>query len=106
MAIIASSAAQTLEGQTAGFPRSDVLWVVLIDILLCVFMFGFGALLGGRAHLRECSQLLGQKNTSYTTYLAFACDAPFAALGPAFYVFFHNTWNGLQLIFHKDQPKN
>lgn len=106
VAIIASSAAQTLEGQTAGFPRSDVLWVVLIDILLCVFMFAFGALIGGRAHLRECSQLLGQKNTSYTTYLAFACDAPFAALGPAFYVFFHNTWNGLQLIFHKDHPKN
>ena len=100
VAIIASSAAQSLKQHTAQFPASDVWWVVIIDVLLCVVMFALGALLGAPNHLRECSQLLGQKNTSYTTYLAFACDAPFAALGPAFYVFFHNAWNGLQLILH------
>lgn len=105
VAIIAASAAQTLEQHTAAFPKTDVLWVVFIDIVLCIILFTLGALLGMPGHLRECSQLLGQKNTSYTTYLAFACDAPFAALGPAFYVFFHNTWNGLQLIFHKEKPK-
>lgn len=106
VAIIAASASQSLEAQAALYPRSDVLWVIVIDILLCIGMFALGALFGMPKHLRECSQLLGQKNTSYTTYLAFACDAPFAALGPAFYVFFHNTWNGLQLIFHKEKPKN
>ena len=105
VAIIASSAAQSLEAHTALFPMSDIGWVIAIDIALCIGMFALGALLGYPGHLRECSQLLGQKNTSYTTYLAFACDAPFAALGPAFYVFFHNTWNGLQLIFHKEKPK-
>lgn len=106
VAIIASSAAQSLEAHAAQFPRSDVLWVVVIDVLLCIGMFALGAVLGLPGRIRECSQLLGQKNTSYTTYLAFACDAPFAALGPAFYVFFHNAWNGLQLIFHKDETKN
>lgn len=105
VAIIASSAARSLEAHTAIFPTSDVGWVIAIDIALCIVMFALGALLGYPKHLRECSQLLGQKNTSYTTYLAFACDAPFAALGPAFYVFFHNAWNGLQLIFHKEPSK-
>jgi BASS family bile acid:Na+ symporter len=106
VAIIASSASQSLKEHTAAYPASDIWWVLLIDIVLCVGMFALGALLGRPKHLRECSQLLGQKNTSYTTYLAFACDAPFAALGPAFYVFFHNTWNGLQLIFHKEKPQD
>ena len=102
VAIIAASASQTFRDQTAGASRADALWVALGDLFLCVLFFGLGALIGGRGHRRECAQLLGQKNTSYTTYLAFACDAPFAALGPAFYVFFHNAWNGLQLIFHRD----
>lgn len=99
VAIIAAAASDTLSASAAGYPRTDVLWVLLIDFALCVFQFALGALLGYPGHVRECSQLLGQKNTSYTTYLAFACGAPFAALGPAFYVFFHNAWNGLQLIF-------
>ena len=99
VAIIAASASKTLEEHATDYPRADILWVLLIDLALCVFLFALGALLGGRRHRRECSQLLGQKNTSYTVYLAFACGAPFAALGPAFYVFFHNAWNGIQLIF-------
>ena len=101
VAIIAASASRTLEEHAADYPRADILWVLLIDFLLCVSLFALGALLGGPRHRRECSQLLGQKNTSYTVYLAFACGAPFAALGPAFYVFFHNAWNGLQLIAHE-----
>ncbi len=100
VAIIAASASNFL--RTCPFPRADVLWILLMDVVICGVLFALGALLGWPNHRRECSQLLGQKNTSYTTYLAFACEAPFAALGPAFYVFFHNAWNGLQLIFHKE----
>lgn len=101
VAIIAAAASSTLNEHAADFPRSDILWVLLIDLILCVFFFGIGALLGFPSQVRESSQLMGQKNTSYTVYLAFACGAPFAALGPAFYVFFHNAWNGIQLIFYR-----
>ena len=102
VALIAASASRTLDEHAAQYPRADVLWVLAIDLALCVLWFGLGALLGGRRRRRECSQLLGQKNTSYTTYLALACDPTgFSMLGPAFYVFFHNAWNGLQLIFHR-----
>lgn len=103
VAIIAASASDFIDTSGEYFTRVDILWVLLIDLLICIFSFGVGALLGLGGHARECSQLLGQKNTSYTTYLAFACGAPFAALGPAFYVFFHNAWNGIQLIFHKEK---
>ncbi len=103
VAIIAASASDFLRG--CPFPKSDVLWVLVIDVVLCVLLFALGAVVGMPDRRRECSQLLGQKNTSYTTYLAFACGEPFAALGPAFYVFFHNLWNGLQLIFHKERPQ-
>ena len=102
VSVIASSAAETL--RSVQYPGTDIFWVLAADIGVAVLSFGLGALLGLGGYVRECSQLLGQKNTSYTTYLAFACDAPFAALGPAFYVFFHNAWNGIQLIFHKDPP--
>ena len=106
VSIIAAAASETLESHASEYPRSDVLWVVLIDFLLCVFFFAVGAWIGYPKRVRECSQLLGQKNTSYTTYLAFTCGAPFAALGPAFYVFFHNAWNGIQLMFHRDRAKS
>lgn len=102
VALIAANASQTLAAHAADYPRSDVLWVLLIDFLLCVGLFALGACLGLPSRPRECSQLLGQKNTSYTVYLALACGAPFAALGPAFYVFFHNLWNGIQLIAKRD----
>ncbi|MEG1788021.1 MAG: hypothetical protein RR268_02215 [Kiritimatiellia bacterium] len=100
--IIAASASHFIHTNTVGITHSDVVWVAVIDLAICVFCFAVGALLGWPNHRRECSQLLGQKNTSYTTYLAISCGDPFVALGPAFYVFFHNAWNGIQLIFHKD----
>lgn len=105
VAIIAASASHYLQHEGAALPRADVYWVLLIDILICIISFAVGACIGYPNYKRECSQLLGQKNTSYTTYLAFTCGADFAALGPAFYVFFHNVWNGLQLIFHKTKER-
>ncbi len=105
VAIIAASASHFLKHEGASLCRTDIYWVLVIDVLIGIFSFGVGALIGWPKHRRECSQLLGQKNTSYTTYLAFACQADFAALGPAFYVFFHNLWNGIQLIFHRDEDE-
>ncbi len=104
VAIIAAAASDYLRTISDQLPLGDILWVLAINLAIGVITFGGGALLGGPDRRRECSQLLGQKNTSYTTYLAFACDAPFAALGPAFYVFFHNAWNGLQLILAQRRP--
>ncbi len=64
----------------------------------CVINFSLGAWIGGKKFRREASQCLGQKNTLYTTYLALAFASPLIALGPTFYIFFHNMWNAIQLF--------
>ena len=62
--------------------------------------FALGYWLGYGKLRRVSSQVLGQKNTSLTLYLALQYASPIAALGPAFYIFWHNLWNAIQLHFH------
>lgn len=68
-----------------------------LSLLICALNFGLGHLLGGRARSAECSQALGQKNTTLSIYLALTYSNPIAALGPTFYVLWHNLWNAWQL---------
>ena len=76
----------------------DMLPMVLGSLALCVFGFVSGYKLGGRGLKRECSQCLGQKNTILTLYIASQWYVhPLAYIGPAFYVFFHNIANALQI---------
>ena len=63
-----------------------------VSLLVCGINFGLGHLLGGRT-----SQALGQKNTTLSIYLALTYASPIAALGPTFYVLWHNLWNAWQL---------
>ena len=67
---------------------------------ICVLNFALGYWLGYGKLRRVSSQVLGQKNTSLTLYLALQYASPIAALGPAFYIFWHNLWNAIQLHFH------
>ena len=74
--------------------------IALLSLAICVLNFTVGRRLGPRKFRRESGQVLGQKNTSLTIYLALGCAGPAAALGPACYVFWHNTWNALQLHWY------
>jgi BASS family bile acid:Na+ symporter len=62
--------------------------------------------IGGREFPREASQSLGQKNTTFTIYLALAYASPVVALGPTFYVIWHNLWNSWQLHRAPRHPPN
>lgn len=75
--------------------------------VLCTLQFYLGYVIGKRFGMaREGSQSLGQKNTSLTIYLAMTYTSPAAALGPVFYIFFHNLWNACQLQRHaKEQTQ-
>lgn len=82
--------------------QADVSRLVLVEIafvtlVICVANFALGRLIGGRAFPAEASQSLGQKNTSFTLYLALAYASPLVALGPTCYILFHNLWNSWQL---------
>lgn len=72
--------------------------VGLISLTICFCDFYFGKLLASRRYRRECSQLLGQKNTTFTLYLALQYANPFVAMGPIFYILWHNLWNAWQMF--------
>ena len=71
--------------------------IAAVSALSCAGSFAIGRLLGGSEFRREASQSLGQKNTSFTIYLALAHVSPLVALGPTFYVLWHNLWNAWNL---------
>lgn len=72
-----------------------------ISLVICAVNFVLGFLIGGKSLSRECSQSLGQKNTTLTIFLAITyAPSPVAALGPTFYVLWHNLWNAWQLHRH------
>lgn len=76
----------------------DMLPLVAGSLVVCVTGFVAGYRLGGRELKRECSQCMGQKNTILTLYIASQWYVhPLAYIGPAFYVFFHNIANALQI---------
>lgn len=90
--------------KTSAFLRSapDIPWGQILAIAagsfaLCAGHFLIGRKLGHPDHEMEAGQSLGQKNTMLTLWLGLAACGPIAALGPAFYVLWHNLWNGFQL---------
>jgi BASS family bile acid:Na+ symporter len=97
MLFIVTSRASAFLESTAGFSMNQLLWIAFISLIICVVNFGAGAVIGGRDFRREGSQALGQKNNSFTVWIALTYLNPLAALGPTFYVLYHNLYNGLQL---------
>lgn len=79
--------------------------IALISMALCILNFSIGGLVVPRRIRRESSQLLGQKNTTFTLFLALEFANPLAAMGPAFYVLWHNLWNALQMFLY-DRHRN
>jgi len=82
-------------------PTSTLAYVALVSLAVCATSFSVGALIGGQARRREGSQSLGQKNNSFTIWLALTFVSPLAALGPTFYVVYHNVYNSFQLYAHE-----
>jgi BASS family bile acid:Na+ symporter len=78
-------------------PVRLLLGLAVASLLVCIVNFSVGRVIGGRTFPREASQALGQKNTTFTIYLALAYAGPLVALAPTFYVIWHNLWNSWQL---------
>lgn len=71
-----------------------------ISAAVCAFNFVFGFLISEKRCRREASQSLGQKNTMFTLSLALTFSGPLAAMGPTFYVLWHNLMNAVQIFLH------
>ncbi len=84
-------------GSESSGAHATLLPIALLSAGTCAVAFVAGHFIGGRSYAREASQALGQKNTNFTIYLALAHASPLVALGPTFYVLWHNLWNAWNL---------
>jgi BASS family bile acid:Na+ symporter len=96
MFLITSNASDFVREQ-ADVPRIVLVEIAAASLAMCVASFALGRWIGGHEYRREASQALGQKNTTFTIYLALAYASPLVALGPTCYVIWHNLWNSWQL---------
>jgi len=96
MFLITANASAFIRAHT-DTPIRLLLGLAAASLLVCIVNFSLGRVIGGRAFPREASQSLGQKNTTFTIYLALAYAGPLVALAPTFYVIWHNLWNSWQL---------
>ena len=94
LVLIAANASYDISSRE-GISERVLEQIGVIALLVCGVNFGLGYLLGTQC--RECAQALGQKNTTLSIYLALTYASPIAALGPTFYVLWHNLWNAWQL---------
>ena len=98
--LVTASGSHFLHSQ-ADLPLLELAKIAGVTAVVCAANFALGYVIGGREYPREASQSLGQKNTSFTIYLALAYANPLVALGPTCYVLWHNFWNSWQL--HKSR---
>ncbi|WP_414660827.1 hypothetical protein [Horticoccus sp. 23ND18S-11] len=96
MFLITSNASDFLRQHTDA-PLGVLAGIATMSLVVCVVSFALGRVIGGRDFPAEASQALGQKNTTFTIYLALTYASPLVALGPTFYVVWHNLWNSWQL---------
>jgi BASS family bile acid:Na+ symporter len=85
---------------------ASLLPIALVALVICIINFSLGALIGGRQHWQEASQALGQKNNSFVIWVALTFINPLIAMGPTFYVLYHNLYNSFQIYLFEKRNKN
>ncbi len=103
---IAADASRFIRSQDAAGTAGTIWAIAAVSLVICMLNFLLGYAVGNKGLRRESSQTLGQKNTSLTIYLALTYANPLAALGPTFYVFWHNAWNALQIYLQARKATN
>ena len=99
--IICAKAVDFLRNGSTG-STSLLMEIALVSLCICIINFALGALIGGREYWQESSQALGQKNNSFVIWIAMTFINPLVAMGPTFYVLYHNLYNSFQIyLFEK-----
>ena len=98
--ILTASTAGVIRSGDGGLTIPQLLLIGLLSLVICAINFTVGGWLAGKELRREGSQSLGQKNTTFTVLFAHSYAGPAAAMGPAFYILWHNLWNGAQMLAH------
>jgi BASS family bile acid:Na+ symporter len=94
--IMCAKAANFLRNDITASPYT-VFAIAIISLVICVVNFTVGAILGGERFRQEASQSLGQKNNSFVIWIALTFIHPLVAMGPTFYILYHNLYNSWQI---------
>jgi BASS family bile acid:Na+ symporter len=99
-----AKASSFIQDSSAGL--NDIILIACISGIACCVNFGIGRRLGGKDFSLEMSQTLGQKNTTLTIWIGLTYFNPLIALGPIFYLIYHNLFNSYQLAArgYRKQP--
>lgn len=95
--LISTSKASDFLRHDISATATAVIPIALISLVLCVINFSLGALLGGERFRQESSQSLGQKNNAFVIWVALNFLNPLVAMGPTFYILYHNIYNSWQI---------
>jgi bile acid:Na+ symporter, BASS family len=102
--IISANASDFIRGQQADTFVS-LAQIALVSLLICIFNFVLGALISKSGFRRESSQALGQKNIAFVVWIALTFINPMAAMGPTFYIIYHNLYNAWQIYCFEQQSQ-
>jgi BASS family bile acid:Na+ symporter len=102
---IASAKATDFIMEESGHSMAMILAAAFFSLLICVLNFWLGHWVGRPDFAEEASQSLGRKNTMFTIWVALTYISPLAALGPMFYILWHNSYNTYQMAMHQRKKK-
>lgn len=72
--------------------------IAVCSLLLCLFQFGCGRLIGARFHQTvNAGQALGQKNTAFAIWIASTYLTPLSSVGPGCYILWQNIINSWEI---------
>lgn len=95
--LISSAKASDFLRNDVSASATAVIPIALVSLVLCVVNFSLGAILGGEHFRQEASQSLGQKNNAFVIWVALTFLNPLVAMGPTFYILYHNLYNSWQI---------
>ena len=104
LAIVVAKSVQFIHSQPmVNLPR--LLLIAATSLMVCVMNFSIGSFLGGKTYYAEASQSLGQKNNTFVVWVALTFFNPIVALGPTFYILYHNLYNSWQIMRYDQKQR-
>jgi len=102
--IISANASQFVRNEHSG-SLLPLFQIAMLALVLCILNFSAGALIAKPAYRQESSQALGQKNITFVIWIALTFINPMAAMGPTFYIIYHNLYNSWQIYRFEKRNK-
>lgn len=79
-----------------------LLLIAAVSLVICLLQFAIGRMIGTHYHrTQEAAQALGQKNTSFAIWIAYAYLNPLSSVGPGCYILWQNCINSAELWYHR-----